>query len=383
MREVVIVDAMRTPMGRRGGMFREVHPVRLASDLVRDLVKRAGIDGKHVDHLVCGCVSQVGDQAFNIARNIGLDAGLPIEIAATSVDFQCGSGQQAEQVAAAMVGSGQCDVVIAGGVENMTRVPMLSSGSGGVPFTERMMEEHSLQHQGVCSDEIAAKWGITREQADEIAYQSHLRAGKAHANGWFANEMAPREGLDADGKPIEANFDEGVRANPNLEKMQSLPFVFTEHGPTTAANSSQITDGAAFSIFVAQEKAAELGLKPIARVIECATVGSDPHLMLTGPIAATKKVLERAAMTVDQIDLFEINEAFGVIVGMWMKDLGIPHEKTNVHGGAIALGHPLGASGARLTATLVNALATHDKRYGLQTVCCGGGLGIAMIIERV
>jgi acetyl-CoA acyltransferase len=383
MREVVIVDAMRTPMGRRNGMFRELHPVRLASDLVKSLVARTGIDPKHIDHFVCGCVSQVGDQAFNISRNIVLDAGLPIEIPATTVDFQCGSGQQAEHIGAALVGSGQCDVVIAGGVENMSRVPMLSSSAGGAPFTERIMEEHNLIHQGVCSDEIAAKWGISREDADQIAYQSHLRAGKAQANGWFANEMAIREGLDADGKPIEANFDEGVRAQPNLEKMQTLPFVFSENGPTTAANSSQITDGAAFTVLVAQEKAAELGLTPIARIVDCTTVGSDPHLMLTGPIAATKKVLQRAAMSADQIDLFEINEAFGVVVGMWMKDLGIPHEKTNVHGGAIALGHPLGASGARLTATLVNALATHDKRYGLQTVCCGGGLGTAMIIERV
>lgn len=383
MREVVIADAMRTPMGRRNGMFREVHPVRLASDLVRALVKRAGIDGKQIDHFVTGCVSQVGDQAFNISRNIVLDAGLPIEVPATTVDFQCGSGQQAEHIAAAMVGSGQCDLVIAGGVENMTKVPILSSGAGGTPFTERMMEEHRLQHQGACSDEIAQKWGITREQADEIAYQSHVRAGKAQENGWFANEMVPREGLDPDGKPFEANFDEGVRPSPNREKMESLPFVFTEHGPTTAANSSQITDGAAFTVFVAQEKAAELGLKPIARVIECTTVGSDPHLMLTGPIAATKKVLERAAMSADQIDLFEINEAFGVVAAMWMKDLGIPHEKTNVHGGAVALGHPLGASGARITATLVNALATHEKRYGLQTVCCGGGLATGMILERV
>lgn len=383
MREVVIVDAVRTPMGRRNGVFREVHPVRLASDLVRGLIERTGLDPARVDHLVCGCVGQVGDQAFNIARNIVLDAELPLEVPATSIDFQCGSGQQAEHLAAALIGSGQCDAVIAGGVENMSRVPMLSSQGAGQPFTARIVEQHRLMHQGMCSDAIAKQWGISRDDADQIAYQSHLRAGKAQANGWFEREMIPREGMDPDGAPILVTTDEGVRPNPNLEKMQSLPFVFTPDGPTTAANSSQITDGAAFTLLVAQEKAAELGLTPRARIIDCTTVGSDPHLMLTGPIAATRKVFARTAMTADQIDLFEINEAFGVIVGMWMKDIGIPHEKTNVHGGAIALGHPLGASGARLTGTLLNALETHGKRYGLQTVCCGGGLGTAMIIERV
>ncbi|PJF23049.1 MAG: acetyl-CoA C-acyltransferase [Phototrophicales bacterium] len=383
MSDVVIVDAVRTPMGKRNGAFRETHPVKLGSRVVCELVNRLGLDPNQIDHVIFGCVSQAGEQTFNIARNIVLDAELPISIPATSVDFQCGSSQQAIHLAMGLIASGQMDIVIAGGVENMTRVPMGSSMMGQQPFTERIMENHNMIPQGIAADKIAKKWGITREQVDRIGYESHLKAAKATQNGWFKNEIVPMEGLDADGNRFMLDYDEGIRPNPNLEKMATLPVVFTEDGVTTAGNSSQITDGAAAVILMTAEKAAELGLKPRARIVSTVTVGSDPHLMLTGPIDATKKVLSRAGLTLGDVDLFEVNEAFAAVIGMWEKELNADMSKVNVHGGAIALGHPLGGSGARLMTTLINALEIHQKRYGLQTMCCGGGMGTGTIIERL
>ncbi|NWG18019.1 MAG: thiolase family protein [Chloroflexi bacterium] len=384
MREVVIVEAVRTPLGRRGGWLRETHPVRLGSAVLCEVLARANFDPARVDHVLMGCVSQVGEQTFNLARNVLLDAGLPVEIPATTVDFQCGSSQQAVHLAAGMLLSGQADFVVAGGVEHMTRVPMGSSiGNGGQPFTDRIMEAYNIVPQGVAADEIAQKWNISREEADRIGYESHLKAARATENGWLKGEILPLPGLDEAGQPVLADRDQGFRANVSLEKMATLPVVFSADGVTTAGNSSQITDGAAALLLTTREKAAELGLKPRARLVAGVTVGSDPHLMLTGPIGATRKVLHKAGMSLDQIDLFEVNEAFAVVVAMWQREIGADMSRVNVHGGAIALGHPLGASGARLMTTLLHALETHDKRFGLQTMCCGGGMGTGTIIERL
>jgi acetyl-CoA acyltransferase len=385
MRDVVIVEAVRTPVGRRNGWLREVHPVRLGALALCEVLARAQLDPSLVEHVIMGCVSQVGEQTFNLARNVVLDAGLPLEIPATTVDFQCGSGQQSVHLAAAMIASGQADIMVAGGVENMSRVPMGSSiGSGGAnPFTDRIMELYNMIPQGMAADEIAQKWGVSRQEVDQIGYDSHMKAAHATAEGWLKREVVPLEGVDEEGKPIMVTYDQGFRANASLEKMGTLQPAFTPGGVTTAGNSSQISDGAAAVLLTTAEKAQELGLKPRARLVSMVTVGSDPHLMLTGPVAATRKALYRAGMTLDQINLFEVNEAFAAVIGMWQRELQPDMAKVNVHGGAIALGHALGASGARLMTTLLHALETHDKRYGLQTMCCGGGMGTGTIIERL
>jgi acetyl-CoA acyltransferase len=383
MTDVVIVDAIRTPIGKKNGWLREQHPVKLGAHTIKALLSRTGVKPEQIDHVIFGCVSQVAEQTFNTARNVVLESGLPIHVPATSIDFQCGSSQQAVHLAAAMVASGQADVVIAGGVESMTRVPMGSSLTNGQPFTDNIMEEYNMIPQGFASDEIAQKWGITREAVDTLSYDSHQRAAQATQAGYLKREIAPLEGVDENGGVFTVEYDQGFRANVDRAKMGDLKNVFAQDGVTTAGNSSQISDGAAAVLVMTAEKAAELGLKPRARIVATVTVGSDPHLMLTGPIAATKKVLERAGMTIDDIDLFEVNEAFATVVRMWEKETGADMNKVNVHGGAIALGHPLGCSGARLMTTLVNALEVHDKRYGLQTMCCGGGMATGTIIERL
>jgi acetyl-CoA acyltransferase len=385
MSEVVIVDAVRTPIGKRGGWLREQHPVKLGAHVVRALLERTGLDAAKVDHVLFGCVSQVSEQTFNVARNVVLEAGLPIDIPATSIDFQCGSSQQAVHLAAAMVASGQADVVIAGGVESMTRVPMGSSlgNSGSSPFTDHIMEEYNMIGQGQASDEIAQKWRITREEVDALSYESHMRAARATQAGYLQREIAPIRGVDDAGSEIEVTVDQGFRPNADLAKMATLQPAFTSDGVTTAGNSSQISDGAAAVLVMTAEKAAELGLKPRARIVASVTVGSDPHLMLTGPIAATRKVLNKAGLALEQVDLFEVNEAFATVVKMWEREIGADMARVNVHGGAIALGHPLGASGARLMTTLINALEIHDKKIGPQTMCCGGGMATGTIIERL
>lgn len=383
MTEVVIVDAARTPVGRRNGALRETHPVKLGAHAVKAAMERAGISPEQVDHVIFGCVSQVAEQTFNVARNVVLESGLPIEVPATSVDFQCGSSQQAVHLAAAMVASGQADVVIAGGVEHMTRVPMGSSMAGGNPFTDNIMEEHNMVNQGIAADEIAEKWGISREELDDLGYESHLRAAKATEAGYLQREIAPIQGVDKEGNLFTMDSDEGFRANPNREKMGDLQAAFSKDGVVTAGNSSQISDGAAAIVVMTADKARELGLKPRARIVASVTVGSDPHLMLTGPTPATKKALDKAGMSMDDIDVFEVNEAFATVVKMWEKDMNPDMEKVNVFGGAIALGHPLGGSGARLMTTLLNALDVKDGKYGLQTMCCGGGMATGTIIERI
>ncbi len=385
MNDVVIADAIRTPLGKRNGWLREQHPVKLGARVVSALLERNALDKSAIDHVIFGCVSQVAEQTMNIARNVVLDAELPIELAATTVDFQCGSSQQAIHLAAAMVASAQADLVIAGGVESMTRVPMGSSlGAGGAsPFTDALMEAYNMIPQGIASDEIAAKWGVTRQAMDELGLLSHQRAWSATESGALRREIVPIQGVDDAGALQIFDRDQGIRPTATLEKMASLEPVFTSDGVTTAGNSSQISDGAAALIVTSAQRARQLGLQPRARLIAPVTVGSDPHLMLTGPIAATFKALERAALKLDDIDVFEVNEAFASVPRIWEQETGVDLEKVNIHGGAIALGHPLGGSGARLMTALINALETTDSRYGLQTMCCGGGMATATIIERI
>ena len=360
MVEVIIADAIRSPLGKRNGWLREQHPVKLGSHVVTALLKRSALDKSTVDHVIFGCVSQVAEQTMNVARNIVLDAELPIEAPATTVDFQCGSSQQAIHLAAAMVASAQADLVIAGGVESMTRVPMGSSlgSSGASPFTDNVMEAYNMIPQGIASDEIAAKWGISREALDELSLLSHQRAWAATESGVLRREIVPIQGVDEAGALRMIDRDQGIRPRTTLEKMAALEPVFTSDGATTAGNSSQISDGAAAVLVTTVERARQLGLTPRARVIATVTIGSDPHLMLSGPIAATRKALKQAGLGMDDIDIFEVNEAFASVPRIWQKDTGANLEKVNIHGGAIALGHPLGASGARLMTALINALET-------------------------
>ncbi len=385
MDEVVIVDAIRTPLGKRNGWLREQHPVKLGAHVVRALLERNGLDRCRIDHLLFGCVSQVAEQTMNVARNVVLEAELPIEVPATTVDFQCGSSQQAIHLAAAMAAAGQADVLIAGGVESMTRVPMGSSlGPGGAsPFTDNIMETYNMIPQGIASDEIAAAWGITRAALDELSLESHRRAWRASENGILAREIAPLPGMDDAGDLFTVERDQGIRPSTTLEKMAALDPVFTPDGVTTAGNSSQISDGAAAVLVMTAAKARQLGLRPRARLIAAVTLGSDPHLMLTGPIAATETVLGRAGLHMADIDVFEVNEAFASVPRIWEQETGGDMARVNIHGGAIALGHPLGGSGARLMTALVNALETTAGRYGLQTMCCGGGMATASIVERI
>jgi acetyl-CoA acyltransferase len=385
MTDIVIADAIRTPLGKRNGWLSEQHPVKLGSCVVAALLERSSLDKGAVDHVLFGCVSQVAEQTMNLARNVVLDAELPIEAPATTVDFQCGSSQQAIHLAAALVASAQADLVIAGGVESMTRVPMGSSlGNGGAsPFTDAIMEAYNMIPQGIASDAIAAKWGISREAMDELGLQSHRRAWAATESGALRREIVPIQGVDQEGNLLMIDRDQGIRPTTTPEKMASLEPVFTSGGVTTAGNSSQISDGAAAVLVTSAGRARQLGLQPRARLIATVAIGSDPHLMLTGPIAATHKALAQAGLGIDDVDVFEVNEAFASVPRIWEKDTGGDLEKVNIHGGAIALGHPLGGSGARLMTALINALETTDSRYGLQTMCCGGGMATATIIERI
>ena len=383
MSEVVIVEAVRTPIGRRNGWLREIHPVTLGAWTLNELLARGGATPQDVDHVVMGCVSQVDEQGVNVARNIVLEAEWPIELPATSVDFQCGSSQQAVHLGAAMVASGQAQVVVAGGVEHMTRVPMGSNVRASSPFTPGMMDVYQLVPQGIASDKVAQRFGIQREEIDDYSYESHRRAARATERGWLAGETLEIEGRDAEGEAILVTRDEGFRAEPDRARMAELPPAFTEDGITTAGNSSQISDGAAALLLTTREHAAAMGWRPRARILATTTVGSDPHLMLTGPMPATHQVLARAGLQLADIDLFEVNEAFATVVKAWEREFQPDLARVNVHGGAVALGHPLGGSGARLMTTLVHALTTHDRQLGLQTMCCGGGMATATIVERL
>ena len=386
MPTAVIVDAIRTPLGLRNGKLKDVHPVDLAAHVLREVVERNGVDPALVEDVIMGCVMQVGEQGINAGRNAALAAGFPESTVGTTIDRQCGSSQQAAHFAAQGVIAGAYDVVIAAGVESMTRVPMgasVADGKYGFPFGPMMTGRYpNLVPQGISAELISEKWGITREQNDAFSLESHLRAARATEEGRFDREIHPIT-VPAEGGDEVVSRDEGIRADSTLEKLAQLKPAFKPDGVVTAANSSQITDGAAAVLIMSEEKANQLGLKPRARFHTFALAGVDPVLMLTGPIPATTKVLERAKMTLDQIDLVEINEAFAPVVLAWEKEHHPDMAKVNVNGGAIALGHPLGASGARLMTTLLNELERTGGRYGLQTMCEGGGMANATIIERL
>ncbi len=391
MTTAVIVDAVRTPGGKRNGKLRNWHAVDLASEALKALASRNNLDPSLVDDVIMGCVSQVGEQAFNVGRNAVLAAGWPESVPATTIDRQCGSSQQALHFAAQGVMSGAYDVVVASGVEVMSRVAMGSSvGSGsGWPMGPRVAARYEavggLVNQGIGAEMIADQWGISREELDEFSVESHRRGARATAEGRFDREIVPVHVRDDEGNDTDEvmTTDEGIRPDSNVETLAKLKPAYKEGGKVTAGNASQITDGASAVLIMSEEKAHELGYTPRARFVAFALAGVDPVTMLTGPIPATTKVLERAGLTLDDIDLIEINEAFASVVLAWQKEHKVDLAKVNVNGGAIALGHPLGASGTKLCATLLNELERTGGRYGLLTMCEGGGLANATIIERL
>jgi len=385
-REAVIVEAVRTAVGRRNGRLKDWHPVDLMAQVLSALVERTGIDSGLVEDVIVGCVSQVGEQSLNVGRNAVLAAGFPETVPGTTVDRQCGSSQQAIHFAAQGVLSGAYDIVIAGGVESMTRVPMGSSSQGpGMPFGSQMLRryDNGLVHQGISADLIAQKWELSREELDEFSLESHRRAARATAEGRFRSQIVPVEVKNEDGTTSIFDKDEGIRSDTSLEKLASLKPAFKPDGLITAGNSSQISDGAAALLIMERATAERLGLKPRARFVKFSLAGDNPIMMLTAPIPATFKVLERAGLTLDQVDLIEINEAFASVVLAWQRETGADLQRVNVNGGAIAIGHPLGASGARLTTVLLHELERTGGRYGLQTMCEGGGMANGTIIERI
>ena len=386
MDDVVIVEAVRTPLGRgnqKNGDLRDVHPVLLGAHVLREVSARAGVDPALVDDVVMGCVMQTGEQGVNIARQAVLTAGFPVEVPATTIDRQCGSSQSAIHFAANLIQSGVCDITIAAGVETMSRVPMGSTviQGPGTPFPPELLEEYDLVSQGLAAEMIADQWHIDRRRADEFAARSQQLAAAAQAAGRFEREITPvTVGLNGEQRTVSQ--DQGIRPATTVETLGALQPSFRADGILHAGNSSQITDGASAVLLTTRRRATELGLRPRARIVAQTVVGVDPVTMLTGPIPATAKVLKRAGLTIDDIDLFEVNEAFAPVVLAWEQEHHPDMARVNVNGGAIALGHPLGASGARLMTTLLHELERRDAHYGLQTMCCGGGLGTATIVER-
>jgi acetyl-CoA acyltransferase len=384
-REVVIVEAVRTPIGRghpEKGYYKDTHPNELLGKTYTEVIERAGIPAADVEDVVTGCVQQFGEQMFNVGRNAWLQAGLPVETPATTVDRQCGSAQQAVNFGAALVAAGVHDAVIGSGVEHMGHIPM---GVGfkwvdevGSPWPEELMARYNLVPQGISAEMIADKWEIPRSELDEIGLRSHRLAHQATEEGRFEREIVP---FSVNGDTYVT--DQGIRADTSLEKLAELKPAFKEDGRITAGNSSQISDGAAAVLLMTREKADGLGLKPRARIVDQTTVGVDPVIMLTGPIPATKKLLDRNGMKMNDIDLVEINEAFASVVAAWRRELEPDMDRVNVNGGAIALGHPLGSTGARLITTLLHELERADREVGLVTMCCGGGLGTGTLIQRL
>jgi acetyl-CoA acyltransferase len=384
-REVVIVEAVRTPIGRghpEKGYYKDTHPNELLGKVYSEVIKRAGIDASEVEDVVTGCVQQYGEQMFNVGRNAWLQEGLPVETPATTVDRQCGSAQQATNFAAALIASGVHDTAIGSGVEHMGHLPM---GVGfkyvdelGTPWPEELMARYNLIPQGLSAEMIADQWEIPRSELDEIGVRSQQLAAQATEEGRFEREIVP---FAVNGDTYVT--DQGIRPDTDLEKLAALKPAFKEDGKITAGNSSQISDGAAAVLLMERQKAEALGLKPRARIVDQTTVGVDPVIMLTGPIPATRKLLERNKMSINDIDLFEVNEAFASVVAAWRRELEPDWDRVNVNGGAIALGHPLGSTGARLITTLLHELERADKEVGLVTMCCGGGLGTGTLIQRI
>jgi acetyl-CoA acyltransferase len=382
MRDAVIVEAVRTPVGKRNGGLSGVHPVNLSAHVLASLAERSGVDPALVDDVIWGCVSQVGEQTMDIARTAVLAAGWPETVTGVTIDRQCGSSQQSVHFAAAGLVAGQYDVVVAGGVESMSRVPMGSSiGSGGAdPFGDRFLARYGgvFPNQGVGAEMIAEQWGLSRTQLDEFSVGSHEKAAAAQQEGRFDGQIAPV--TVADGTVISR--DEGIRAGSSVQTLATLKTVFKPAGGViTAGNSSQISDGSAALLMMTSEKAAELGLAPIVRVHTAVLAGADPVIMLTAPIPATRKALARSGLSIDEIGAFEVNEAFAPVPLAWLADLGADVKSLNPNGGAIALGHPLGGSGARIMTTLVHHMRDNGIRYGLQTMCEGGGQANATILE--
>ena len=392
MTEVVIVEAVRSPIGRRNGGLSSVHPADLLGTVLTELIDRSGIDPTEVDQVVAGCVSQVGEQSFNIGRTAWLSAGLPLTTASTTVDTQCGSSQQATNVATSLVGAGVVDVAVACGVELMSRVPIGSNSSKklglGVPIPKTYFPHYEFTSQFEGAERIADKWGVTRADTDAFGLASQQRAATAWAEGRFDGQVVAVDApdLDEEGKPAGTTHrverDEGLRET-SLEALANLKPVARPEGVHTAGNSSQISDGSAAVLMMTAEKAAALGLTPRARVVDTCLVGVDPVLMLTGPIDATQRLLERTGMAIGDIDVFEINEAFASVVLAWQREVGADPERTNPNGGAIALGHPLGGTGAFLVTKALHELERTDGTAALVSMCCGGGLGTGTIIERI
>jgi acetyl-CoA acyltransferase len=384
-REVVIVEAARTPIGRghqEKGYYKDTHPNELLGKSYRAVIERSGIDPGQVEDVIAGCVQQFGPQGLNIARNAWLQEGFPIETPGTTVDRQCGSAQQAVNFAAALIAAGIHDVVIGGGVEHMGNLPfaagMKTQQDFGFAFTPELMAKHNIVGQGLGAEMIADKWEIPRSELDELALRSHQLAAQATEEGRFEREMIP---MSVNGDTYVT--DQGIRPDTSLEALAQLKTVFKEDGKITAGNSSQISDGAAAVLLMSADKAKELGLTPRARIVDQTTVGCDPVLMLEGPIPATARILERNKMSIDDIDLIEINEAFAPVVAAWRREHNPDMDRVNVNGGAMALGHPLGSTGARLITTLLHEMERSDKETGFVTMCCGGGLGTATLIQRV
>jgi acetyl-CoA acyltransferase len=384
-REVVIVEAVRTPIGRghpEKGAFKDLHPNELLGAVYKGVVERAGIDASEVEDVLAGCVVQYGEQSFNVGRNAWLQAGLPYETPATTLDRQCGSAQQAVNFGASQIAVGVNEVVIGSGVEHMGRLPMFIGrkleADVGTPWPKEMYERYDLIDQGFSAEMIADRWGLSRQDLDEIGARSQQRAERAANEGRFDREILA---IPVDGTVVSK--DQGIRPGTTAETLSQLKPAFKEDGKITAGNSSQISDGAAAVLLMSREKADASGVKARARIVDQATVGVDPVIMLTGPIPATQKILQRNKMTIADIDLFEVNEAFSSVLGAWEKEMHPDPDRVNVNGGAIALGHPLGSTGARLITTMLHELERADKEYGLITMCCGGGLGTATLIQRV
>jgi acetyl-CoA acyltransferase len=384
-REVVIVEAVRTPIGRgheEKGYYKDVHPSNLLAKAYSELIDRAGIDAAEVGDVIAGCAQQFGEQGVNIGRNAWLEAGLPIETPATTIDRQCGSAQQAVNFAATLIASGVHDVAIGGGVEHMGHISFADGYSvmkeHGAPFSPELMERYDLIPQGLSAEMIADRWEIPRSELDELGVRSQQLAAKATEEGRFEREIVP---FSVNGDTYST--DQGIRPETSIEVLSQLKPAFKEDGKITAGNSSQVSDGAAAVLLMAREKADALGLEPRARIYDQTTVGVDPVIMLTGPIPATRKLLERNGMAMDDIDLVEINEAFASVVAAWRRELDPDMDRVNVNGGAIALGHPLGSTGARLITTLLHEMERSDKEMGLVTMCCGGGLGTGTLIQRI
>lgn len=378
MSDAVIVAARRAPTGKRDGVLSGIHPADLSAHVLEDLVKTAGVDPALIDDVVWGCVTQSGEQTMDIGRTAALSAGFPETVTGVTVDRQCGSSQQAVHFAAAGIMAGQYDIVVAGGVESMSRNPMGSSSQGKSPYGEKFLERYNgvRPNQGIGAEMIAEQWGFSRTELDEFAVASHEKAAQATDSGAFESQIVP---IETEHGTITQ--DEGIRRGGSVEKLAKLDTVFKEDGVIHAGNASQISDGSAALLMMSSERAKQLGLKPLVRVHTAVLAGSDPVIMLTAPIPATQKALQKSGLSIDDIGTFEVNEAFASVPMAWLKDLGADPARLNPHGGAIAMGHPLGGSGARLMTTMVHNMVNNDIKYGLQTMCEGGGQANATILE--